>query len=73
MSEYRKELINKWSPRLESNVDKDVQIANLLESQIKLNRDFLPESANVTGDIEVYHAYILPLTINPPYNFLSES
>ena len=64
----RKSLIQKWAPVLESDIGGPVKsqseasvLATLLENQVKLNKGFLPESANVTGDVEVYQQYALPL------------
>lgn len=63
-----KSLIQKWSPVLESDIGAPIRtqteasvMATLLENQVKLNKGFLPESANVTGDVEVYQQYALPL------------
>lgn len=64
----KKSLIQKWSPVLESDIGAPIKsqtqasvIATLLENQVKLNKGFLQESANVTGDVEVYQQYALPL------------
>jgi len=64
----KKSLIQKWSPVLESDIGSPIRsqseasvLATLLENQVKLNKGFLPESANVTGDVEVYQQYALPL------------
>lgn len=64
----KKSLIQKWAPVLESDIGAPVKsqaeasvLATLLENQVKLNKGFLPESANVTGDVEVYQQYALPL------------
>jgi len=63
-----KSLIQKWAPVLESDIGSPIKsqseasvMATLLENQVKLNKGFLPESANVTGDVEVYQQYALPL------------
>jgi len=64
----KKSLIQKWAPVLESDIGTPIKsqseasvLATLLENQVKLNKGFLPESANVTGDVEVYQQYALPL------------
>lgn len=64
----KKSLIQKWAPVLESDIGTPVKsqqdasvLACLLENQVKLNKGFLPESVNVTGDVEVYQQYALPL------------
>lgn len=64
----KKSLIQKWAPVLESDIGTPVRsqqdasvLACLLENQVKLNKGFLPESVNVTGDVEVYQQYALPL------------
>jgi hypothetical protein len=64
----KKSTIQKWAPVLESDIGRPIRsqteasvIATLLENQVKLNKGFLPESANVTGDVEVYQQYALPL------------
>ena len=64
----KKSLIQKWAPVLESDIGAPIRsqseasvMATLLENQVKLNKGFLPESANVTGDVEVYQQYALPL------------
>lgn len=61
-------LIQKWAPVLESDIGAPIKsqteasiLATVLETQVKLNKGFLPESANVTGDVEVYQQYALPL------------
>jgi hypothetical protein len=63
-----KSLIQKWAPVLESEIGNPIRsqgeaqvIATLLENQVKLNKGYLPESANVTGDVAVYQQYALPL------------
>lgn len=63
-----KSLIQKWAPVLESDIGAPIKsqteasiLATVLENQVKLNKGFLPESANVTGDVEVYQQYALPL------------
>ena len=64
----KKSLIQKWAPVLESKVGKKITtqhaasvMATMLENQTKLNKGFLPESTNVTGDVKVYQQYALPL------------
>ena len=64
----RKSMIQKWAPVLESDIGRPIRssadasvIAAMLENQVKLNKGFLPESANVSGDVEVYQQYALPL------------
>ena len=64
----RKSMIQKWAPVLESDIGRPIKssadasiIAAMLENQVKLNKGFLPESANVSGDVEVYQQYALPL------------
>jgi hypothetical protein len=64
----RKSLIQKWAPVLESDIGAPIRsqtaasvMATVLENQVKLNKGFLPESANVTADVEVYQQYALPL------------
>ena len=64
----RKSLIQKWAPVLESDIGSPIKsqtqasvMATVLENQVRLNKGFLPESANVTGDVEVYQQYALPL------------
>ena len=64
----QKSIIQKWAPVLESNIGKPVKtqaqasiLATMFENQTKLNRGFLPESVNVTGDVKVYQQYALPL------------
>jgi hypothetical protein len=64
----RKSLIQKWAPVLESDIGAPIKsqtqasvMATVLENQVRLNKGFLPESANVTGDVEVYQQYALPL------------
>lgn len=64
----KKSLIQKWAPVLESDIGAPVRrqqdaaiLATLLETQTKLNKGFLPESANTTGDVAVYQQYALPL------------
>lgn len=64
----QKSLIQKWAPVLESDMGAPIKshtdasvIACLLETQAKLNKGFLPESVNVTGDVQVYQQYALPL------------
>ena len=54
-------LIQKWAPVLESKIGSKIKtqhqaavLATMLENQTKLNNGFLPESANVTGDVKVY-------------------
>ena len=61
-------LVQKWAPVLESNIGSPIRsqteasiLATLLENQVKLNKGFLAESANVTADVEVYQQYALPL------------
>ena len=61
-------LVQKWAPVLESNIGSPIKsqteasiLATLLENQVKLNKGFLAESANVTADVEVYQQYALPL------------
>ena len=64
----KKSLIQKWGPVLESEIGSPVRsqaeasvLATLLENQIKLNKGFLPESVNLSTDVEVYQQYALPL------------
>jgi hypothetical protein len=64
----KKSLVQKWAPVLESNIGSPIRsqteasiLATLLENQVKLNKGFLAESANVTADVEVYQQYALPL------------
>jgi hypothetical protein len=64
----QKSIIQKWAPVLESNIGAPVKsqaqasvLATMFENQTKLNRGFLPESVNVTGDVKVYQQYALPL------------
>jgi len=64
----KKSLVQKWAPVLESNIGAPIRsqneasvLATLLENQVKLNKGFLAESANVTADVEVYQQYALPL------------
>lgn len=64
----KKSLVQKWAPVLESNIGAPIRsqndasvIATLLETQVKLNKGLLAESANVTADVEVYQQYALPL------------
>lgn len=61
-------LIQKWAPVLESDIGQPIRrqqdaavIATLLENQTKLNKGYLPESVNVTSDVQVYQQYALPL------------
>lgn len=64
----QKSLVQKWAPVLESEMGAPIKraqdaavLATLLENQTKLNKGFLPESANVTSDVAVYQQYALPL------------
>ena len=64
----KKSLIQKWAPVLESDIGSPIRsqtdasvLACLMENQVKLNKGFLPESTNVTADVEVYQQYALPL------------
>lgn len=61
-------LIQKWAPVLESDIGQPIRrqqdaavLATLLENQTKLNKGYLPESVNVTADVQVYQQYALPL------------
>lgn len=63
-----KSLCRKWKAVIESNLGKPLTsrincnvIATLLETQNKLNRGALMESANVSADVAQYQQYALPL------------
>lgn len=63
-----KSLCRKWKAVIESNLGKPLTnrincnvIATLLETQNKLNRGALMESANVSSDVAQYQQYALPL------------
>jgi hypothetical protein len=60
--------IARWAPVLESDIGAPIRsqaeasiLATLLENQLKLNKGALPESVNVTPDVQVYQQYALPL------------
>lgn len=69
MQQFRpKSATNKWAPILETNLGRKLKsraeaavISTLLETQCKLNKGFLPESANVSADVAQYQQYALPL------------
>lgn len=59
---------SKWRPILESNLGKKITsradaavISTLLENECRLNKGFLPESANISADVAQYQQYALPL------------
>lgn len=61
-------LIKKWGAVLESQIGKPLKsqqeahvVATLLENQYKVNKGYLPESANITSDMASYQNYALPL------------
>lgn len=69
MQQFRpKSATSKWAPILESNLGRKLKsraeaavVSTLLETQCKLNKGFLPESANVSADVAQYQQYALPL------------
>ena len=67
-TQKKRALVDKWQVVLESNIGRPIKnhstasvIATLLETQAKLNKGYMYESAQVTSDVAVYQQYALPL------------